>query len=122
MEASSFLSRFFFFNGWLILFMVLCRGLSSKFKTSATHWCLGFGFQDREGLVEFSGPLLCQSNRLDELLEKHERHIRQAVRRSWFQRGNKHFLQSSPKLPNSQQPPLKATVLIPFAFAFAFFG
>ncbi|CAH9078651.1 unnamed protein product [Cuscuta europaea] len=36
--------------------------------------------------VEFSGPLLPQSHRMDELLEKHERHIRQAVRRSWFRR------------------------------------
>ncbi|KAG8379232.1 hypothetical protein BUALT_Bualt07G0067100 [Buddleja alternifolia] len=44
-------------------------------------------YQDQEEKVEFSGPLLCQSQRIDELLEKHERHIRQAVRRSWFQRG-----------------------------------
>ncbi|KAG8379234.1 hypothetical protein BUALT_Bualt07G0067300 [Buddleja alternifolia] len=43
-------------------------------------------YQDQEEKVEFSGPLLCQSQRIDELLEKHERHIRQAVRRSWFQR------------------------------------
>lgn len=46
-------------------------------------------FQDQGGMVEFSGPLLSQSHRVDELLEKHERHIRQAVRRSWFQRGKK---------------------------------
>lgn len=37
--------------------------------------------------VEFSGPLLSQSHRVDELLERHERHIRKVVRRSWFQRG-----------------------------------
>ncbi|XP_019152758.1 PREDICTED: probable serine/threonine-protein kinase At1g54610 [Ipomoea nil] len=42
--------------------------------------------QDHGEMVEFSGPLLSQSHRVDELLEKHERHIRQAVRRSWFQR------------------------------------
>ncbi|KAF2316049.1 hypothetical protein GH714_040844 [Hevea brasiliensis] len=36
--------------------------------------------------VDFSGPLLTQSHRVDELLERHERHIRQAVRKSWFQR------------------------------------
>nr|GMC52623.1 probable serine/threonine-protein kinase At1g54610 [Ipomoea batatas] len=42
--------------------------------------------QDHGDKVEFSGPLLSQSHRVDELLEKHERHIRQAVRRSWFQR------------------------------------
>ncbi|XP_051115773.1 protein IMPAIRED IN BABA-INDUCED STERILITY 1 [Andrographis paniculata] len=41
--------------------------------------------------VEFSGPLLTQSQRIDELLEKHERHIRQAVRRSWFQRGKRNM-------------------------------
>ncbi|XP_052176933.1 protein IMPAIRED IN BABA-INDUCED STERILITY 1 [Diospyros lotus] len=47
-------------------------------------------FQDQGDKVEFSGPLLSQSRRVDELLERHERHIRQAVRRSWFQRGKKH--------------------------------
>ncbi|KAK9278388.1 hypothetical protein L1049_027953 [Liquidambar formosana] len=48
------------------------------------------GFQDQGDKVEFSGPLLSQSHRVDELLERHERHIRQAVRKSWFQRGRKH--------------------------------
>ncbi|XP_074316427.1 protein IMPAIRED IN BABA-INDUCED STERILITY 1-like [Silene latifolia] len=43
----------------------------------------------QEEKVEFSGPLLSQSHRIDELLEKNERHIRQAVRRSWFQRVRK---------------------------------
>ncbi|KAM3269139.1 protein IMPAIRED IN BABA-INDUCED STERILITY 1 isoform X1 [Capsicum chacoense] len=42
--------------------------------------------QDQMDKVEFSGPLLSQSHRVEELLEKHERQIRQAVRRSWFQR------------------------------------
>lgn len=46
------------------------------------------GFQDQGEKVEFSGPLLSQSHRIDELLERHERQIRQAVRKSWFQRGN----------------------------------
>ncbi|CAL5444935.1 unnamed protein product [Camellia sinensis] len=45
--------------------------------------------QDQGDKVEFSGPLLSQSCRVDELLERHERHMRQAVRRSWFQRGKK---------------------------------
>lgn len=45
--------------------------------------------QDQGEKVEFSGPLLSQSHRVDELLERHERHIRQVVRRSWFQRGTK---------------------------------
>ena len=45
-------------------------------------------YDDHQGeLVEFSGPLLSQPKRIDEFLEKHERRIRQAVRRSWFQRG-----------------------------------
>ncbi|KAL6995149.1 Protein IMPAIRED IN BABA-INDUCED STERILITY 1 [Sarracenia purpurea var. burkii] len=43
--------------------------------------------QDQGDKVEFSGPLLSQSHRVDELLERNERHIRHAVRRSWFQRG-----------------------------------
>ncbi|XP_044476333.1 protein IMPAIRED IN BABA-INDUCED STERILITY 1-like [Mangifera indica] len=47
------------------------------------------GCQDQGDKVDFSGPLLSQSNRIDELLERHERHIRQAVRKSWFQRGKK---------------------------------
>ncbi|KAK6123203.1 hypothetical protein DH2020_043060 [Rehmannia glutinosa] len=36
-------------------------------------------YHDQGEKVEFSGPLLSQSQRIDELLEKHERHIRQAV-------------------------------------------
>ncbi|PSS07946.1 Serine/threonine-protein kinase [Actinidia chinensis var. chinensis] len=46
--------------------------------------------QDQGDMVEFSGPLLPQSYRVDELLQRNERHIRQAVRRSWFQKGKKH--------------------------------
>lgn len=44
-------------------------------------------YQDQVDKVEYSGPLLSQSSRVDELLNRHERHIRQTVRRSWFQRG-----------------------------------
>ncbi|WOK94427.1 putative serine/threonine-protein kinase [Canna indica] len=47
------------------------------------------GHQDKGDRVDFSGPLLSHPHKIDELLEKHERHIRQAVRRSWFQRGRK---------------------------------
>ncbi|XP_054806625.1 protein IMPAIRED IN BABA-INDUCED STERILITY 1 [Prosopis cineraria] len=47
-------------------------------------------YQDQGEKVEFSGPLLSQMHTVDELLEKHERHIRRTVRRSWFQRGKKH--------------------------------
>ncbi|TYH24393.1 hypothetical protein ES288_A03G088500v1 [Gossypium darwinii] len=46
--------------------------------------------QDEVDKVEFSGPLLSQSHRVDDLLERHERKIRQAIRKSWFQRGKKH--------------------------------
>jgi hypothetical protein len=45
------------------------------------------GYQDQGDAVEFSGPLLSQSHKVDELLEKHERQIRRIVRKSWFQRG-----------------------------------
>lgn len=49
-------------------------------------------YQDEGNMVEFSGPLLSQPHRVDELLERHERHIRQAVRRTWFQRGRKLYM------------------------------
>lgn len=38
--------------------------------------------------MEFSGPLSLQPHLIDDLLKKHERHIRQAFRKSWFKRGN----------------------------------
>ncbi|XP_072973190.1 protein IMPAIRED IN BABA-INDUCED STERILITY 1-like isoform X2 [Typha angustifolia] len=44
------------------------------------------GYQDQAERVEFSGPLLSQSHKVDELLQNHERQIRQAVRKSWFRR------------------------------------
>ncbi|XP_068657504.1 protein IMPAIRED IN BABA-INDUCED STERILITY 1-like [Aristolochia californica] len=47
------------------------------------------GYQDDGERVEFSGPLMSQLNKVDEILQRNERHIRQAVRRSWFQRGKK---------------------------------
>ncbi|XAR50014.1 Cyclin-dependent kinase [Bertholletia excelsa] len=47
---------------------------------------VGLVYQDTGDKVEFSGPLLSQSHKVDELLQRHERHIRQAVRKSWFQR------------------------------------
>uniref|UniRef100_A0A2P2KTN3 Protein kinase domain-containing protein n=3 Tax=Rhizophora mucronata TaxID=61149 RepID=A0A2P2KTN3_RHIMU len=48
------------------------------------------GFQDQVDKVEFSGPLLLQTHRIDELLERRERRIRQTVRKSWFRKGKKH--------------------------------
>ncbi|CAB4281059.1 unnamed protein product [Prunus armeniaca] len=50
---------------------------------------LGFQLQDQGDKVEFSGPLLSQPYRVDELLERHERHIRRTTRNSWFHRGKK---------------------------------
>ncbi|GJN32961.1 hypothetical protein PR202_gb21510 [Eleusine coracana subsp. coracana] len=45
------------------------------------------GDHDQGEKVEYSGPLLSQTHKVDELLQKHERHIRQVVRKSWFRRG-----------------------------------
>ncbi|KAG6477592.1 protein IMPAIRED IN BABA-INDUCED STERILITY 1-like [Zingiber officinale] len=39
--------------------------------------------------VEFSGPVLLQSKKVDEFLEKHEEYIRRATRKSWFQKAQK---------------------------------
>ncbi|CAH2036955.1 unnamed protein product [Thlaspi arvense] len=47
------------------------------------------GYEDNDDKIEFSGPLLSKSYGVDELLERHERQIRQLVRRSWFQKGKK---------------------------------
>lgn len=44
------------------------------------------GYQDQGNRIELSGPLL-QEDKINELLEKHERHIRHEVRKSWLQRG-----------------------------------
>ncbi|KAJ0982057.1 hypothetical protein J5N97_010312 [Dioscorea zingiberensis] len=56
----------------------------SKDLLLANHSILDY--QHEREKIEFSGPLLSQSHKVDELLQKHERHIRQAVRRSWLQR------------------------------------
>jgi len=61
--------------------MYLGGTLSSKNSFKGDH--------DQEEKVEYSGPLLSQSHKIDELLQKHERHIRQVVRTSWFRRGRK---------------------------------
>ncbi|KAL0757296.1 hypothetical protein Bca101_094964 [Brassica carinata] len=44
------------------------------------------GYKDNDEKIEFSGPLLSQSYGVDELLERHERQIRQLVRKSWSQK------------------------------------
>jgi hypothetical protein len=46
-------------------------------------------FEDRSDQMEYSGPILSQSQLVDDFLTKHEKHIRSAVRRSWFQKGTK---------------------------------
>lgn len=61
--------------------MFLGGTLSSKNSFKGDH--------DQEEKVEYSGPLLSQSHKVDELLQKNERHIRQVVRTSWFRRGRK---------------------------------
>lgn len=59
--------------------------LSSKNIFEGGH---GHG-HGQEEKAEYSGPLLPQSHKVDELLQKNERHIRQAVRTSWFRRGGR---------------------------------
>ncbi|XP_076960657.1 protein IMPAIRED IN BABA-INDUCED STERILITY 1-like isoform X1 [Bidens hawaiensis] len=44
-------------------------------------------YQNQEEKIEFSGPLLTQPHQITELLEKNDRHIRQAARRSLLQKG-----------------------------------
>lgn len=66
----------------LVLPLVACW---CTFYSSTSILCQGY--QTHAEKVEFSGPLMSQSRRVEELLERHERHIRQAVRKSWFQRG-----------------------------------
>ncbi|PON65991.1 Serine/threonine protein kinase [Parasponia andersonii] len=43
-------------------------------------------YEDEENHIEFSGPLLLQPYRMDELLHKNENQIRQAARKSRFER------------------------------------
>ncbi|KAF6168499.1 hypothetical protein GIB67_015046 [Kingdonia uniflora] len=47
------------------------------------------GYDDDGQRVNFSGPILSQSHKLDELLERDECQIRQAVHKSLLQRGNR---------------------------------
>ncbi|PAN21540.1 hypothetical protein PAHAL_3G474000 [Panicum hallii] len=49
----------------------------------------GKKYKGKVDRVDFSGPLLSQPRRIDELLQNHEQHIRRAGRRSWFKRGSK---------------------------------
>uniref|UniRef100_A0A0D9Y0S9 [RNA-polymerase]-subunit kinase n=1 Tax=Leersia perrieri TaxID=77586 RepID=A0A0D9Y0S9_9ORYZ len=47
------------------------------------------GGERRMDRVGFSGPLLSQPRRIEELLHSHEQQIRRAGRRSWFHKGSK---------------------------------
>ncbi|XP_062204157.1 protein IMPAIRED IN BABA-INDUCED STERILITY 1-like isoform X2 [Phragmites australis] len=49
----------------------------------------GKKYKGKVDRVDFSGPLLSQPRRIDELLQNHERQIRRAGRRSWFKKGSK---------------------------------
>ncbi|XP_062203303.1 protein IMPAIRED IN BABA-INDUCED STERILITY 1-like [Phragmites australis] len=49
----------------------------------------GKKYKGKVDRVDFSGPLLSQPRRIDELLQNHEQQIRRAGRRSWFQKGSK---------------------------------
>ncbi|KAM0937827.1 putative protein-serine/threonine kinase CMGC-CDK-CRK7-CDK9 family [Dioscorea sansibarensis] len=56
----------------------------SKDLLPSNHSILDYQVEPEK--VEFSGPLLSQSHKVDELLRKHDQHIRQATRRSWLRR------------------------------------
>ncbi|CAL4905694.1 unnamed protein product [Urochloa decumbens] len=49
----------------------------------------GKKYKGKVDRVDFSGPLLSQPRRIDELLQNHEQQIRRAGRRSWFKKGSK---------------------------------
>ncbi|TKW29217.1 hypothetical protein SEVIR_3G381400v4 [Setaria viridis] len=55
----------------------------------AKHLKTGKKYKGKVDRVDFSGPLLSQPRRIDELLQNHEQHIRRAGRRSWFKKGSK---------------------------------
>ncbi|KAF8111397.1 hypothetical protein N665_0076s0370 [Sinapis alba] len=50
---------------------------------------MGNNLGDDGDKIELSGPLLSQSNGVDELVEWHERRIGKLVRKPWFQKGKK---------------------------------
>uniref|UniRef100_A0A0E0MNY5 [RNA-polymerase]-subunit kinase n=1 Tax=Oryza punctata TaxID=4537 RepID=A0A0E0MNY5_ORYPU len=59
---------------------------TKQLKSSKKHKVGGGG--GRMHRVGFSGPLLSQPRRIDELLQNHEQQIRRAGRRSWFRKGD----------------------------------
>ncbi|KAJ0540116.1 putative protein-serine/threonine kinase CMGC-CDK-CRK7-CDK9 family [Helianthus annuus] len=65
------------------------HGYPSRDLSTAFFRKIDSVYQDQEDKIEFSGPLLTQSHQITELLERHERQIRQAARRSLLQKGRK---------------------------------
>ncbi|GJZ99384.1 probable serine/threonine-protein kinase [Tanacetum coccineum] len=57
-----------------------------KYSMSNMHHCVVYSDLNQKEEIEFLGLLLSQSRQIDELLERLERQIRQAVRRSWLQK------------------------------------
>ncbi|KAM7266838.1 hypothetical protein ACFE04_009004 [Oxalis oulophora] len=58
-----------------------------KDEATSTMGDLGYDLREK---IEFSGPLVLQSNRMDEHLQKNESHIRRAARRTRFEGGTEH--------------------------------
>ncbi|WVZ90917.1 hypothetical protein U9M48_037170 [Paspalum notatum var. saurae] len=64
---------------------------NSRFRQTldANQLKTGKKYKGKVDRVDFSGPLLSQPRRIDELLHNHEQQIRRAGRRSWFKKGSK---------------------------------
>ncbi|CAD6269703.1 unnamed protein product [Miscanthus lutarioriparius] len=64
---------------------------NSRFRQTldAKQLKTGKMYKGKVNRVDYSGPLLSQPRRIDELLHNHEQQIRQAGRRSWFKKGSK---------------------------------
>nr|XP_043608080.1 protein IMPAIRED IN BABA-INDUCED STERILITY 1-like [Erigeron canadensis] len=66
-----------------------CDDYPSRDLSMALFKKIDLIYHNQEDKIEFSGPIVSQSHQIDELLERHERQVRQAVRRSWLQKGRK---------------------------------
>lgn len=64
-------------------FLDMSNELYSKPPSNATT---NLDNDDTESHIEFSGPLLTQPHRIDELLQRNENHIRRVARKSRFER------------------------------------
>ncbi|KAJ1265990.1 hypothetical protein BS78_08G116300 [Paspalum vaginatum] len=65
------------------------EAFNSRFRQTLDSKQLKTGkkYKGKVDRVDFSGPLLSQPRRIDELLHNHEQQIRRAGRRSWFKKG-----------------------------------